>query len=285
MFIYDSSSDAELIEVGVPPRAADYVRRIWQRRDFIWSVPLAQLKAQTESTVLGVAWHLLNPLLTAALYYIVFGVLFGGRGLVEDYPAFLVVGIFTFLYTNRTIQAGASAMITNMGLITQINFPRLSLPLAATVAEAVSHSFALLTLFAMVPFLGGQISISWFAVIPAVLVQTIFNFGLASIVARATFKYRDVRNLLPHVLRAWLYLSGLFFSVELVEEAAGADSILVDLFELNPGYIFMSLMRSALIDGSWSTASIWLTALGWAIGVAFCGFYFFRSHEVEYGHG
>lgn len=274
-----------LIDIGVPPPAREYLRRIWARRDFIWAVPLGQLRAQTQSTLLGAGWHLLNPLLTAALYYFIFGVLFDGRGRVENYPAFLVVGMFTFLYTNRTVQAGATSVTTNMGLITQINFPRLALPMAATVAETVSHCIALLALLAMVPFLGSGISLSWLLVIPVVGLQLLFNLGLAMITARLAFQYRDVQNLLPHLLRFWMYLSGLFFTVEFVIDATGGRNGLVWLFEVNPGYLFMTLMRDALLQEHQAATWMWAAAAAWTTAVVVGGFAFFRGREVEYGRG
>lgn len=279
------SDTGALLDIGVVPPAREYLRRLWSRRDFVWAVPLGQLRAQTESTVLGASWHLLNPLLTAALYYLIFGVLFGGRGLVENYPAFLVVGIFTFLYTTRVVQAGAGSVTTNMGLITQINFPRLALPVAATVAETVSHCVALVALLAVVPILGGGISFSWLLLLPIVVLQALFNLGLAMIAARLAFQYRDVQNLLPHLLRFWMYLSGLFFTVDLVIESVGAGSPLVMVFEANPGYIFMTLMRDALLDGQAAASWMWLAAPGWTIVSVVGGFLFFRSREVEYGRG
>lgn len=275
----------ELRDIGVVPPVADYLRRLWGRRDFIWAVPLGQLRAQTQSTVLGAGWHLLNPLLTAGLYYFVFGVLFGGRGRVENYPAFLVVGIFTFVYMNRTIQAGASSVTTNMGLITQINFPRLALPMAATVAETVSHCLALVALLAMVPILGGGIGFSWLLLVPIVALQAMFNLGLAMITARIVFQYRDIQNLLPHLLRFWMYLSGLFFTIDFVVDAAGEGNPLVRVFEANPGYIFMTLMRGALLRQHGTEPWMWVAAVAWSVAVLIGGFWFFRGREVEYGRG
>lgn len=280
-----SAGADDLMEIGVVPPTREYLRRLWARRDFIWAVPLGQLRAQTQSTVLGAAWHLLNPLFTAALYYLIFGVLFGGRGRVENYPAFLVVGIFTFLYTNRTIQAGASSVTSNMGLITQITFPRLALPTAATVAETVSHCVALVALFAMVPVLGGGVSASWLLVVPIVALQAIFNLGLAMVVARLSFQFRDIQNLLPHLLRFWMYMSGLFFTIEFVINATARDHPLVRLFQANPGYIFMTLMCDALLQRHEAPAWMWPVAATWATVLLLGGFAFFRGREVEYGRG
>lgn len=274
-----------MIDIGVPPPIREYLRRLWRRRDFVWAVPFGQLRAQTHSTILGAGWHLLNPLLSAALYYFVFGVLFNAGGRVENYPAFLVIGIFTFLFTNRTMQAGARSVTANVGLITQINFPRLALPLAATITETLSHGFAVVALLAMVPILGGPVTVSWVLILPIVALQALFNLGLAMVVARLVFQYRDVQNMLPHVLQFWMYLSGLFFSVDFVIAATSPESLVVRIFQANPGYIFMTLMRDSLLQGHESAPWMWVAAVAWTVSVVVFGFQFFRSREVEYGRG
>lgn len=271
--------------IGITPPVRHYLRRFWARRDFILAVPIGQLRAQTQNTAIGAGWHLLNPLFTAAIYYFVFGVLFGGAGRVENYPAFLVVGIFTFLYTNRTLMAGAKSVTSNLGLVSQINFPRLALPTAATVAETISHAVAVLALLVMVPILGAPPAWSWLLVVPALLLQATFNLGAAMIVARLAFQYRDMDNLLPHLLRFWMYTSGLFFTVDFVSDAIGVDSPFVTLFRANPAYIHMSLMRDALLGRSDASPEMWLGGVIWSVVTVVAGFWFFRAREVEYGHG
>jgi teichoic acid transport system permease protein len=281
----ETGDPPDLIDIGVVPPVRDYMRRLWERRDFVWAVPIGQLRAQTQSTALGAGWHLLNPLLTAALYYLVFGVIFGGRGRIENYPAFLVVGIFTFLYTSRCVTAGAKSITSNGGLLTTINFPRLALPSAATVAETVSHAFALGALALMVPILSNPPRVTWALVVPALLLQAIFNLGAAMIVARLSFQFRDIETLLPHLLRFWMYLSGLFFTIDLVVDAVGAGSPLVGIFQANPAYLHMALMRGALLDGHEVYAWMWFAAVAWTLVIVVGGFVFFRAHEVEYGRG
>jgi teichoic acid transport system permease protein len=274
-----------LLQVGVTPSVGHYLRRLWRRRYFIWAFPLGQLKAQTQSTLLGVFWHLLSPALTAAVYYLVFGVLFGADRNVENYPAFLIVGIFTYIYTHRSLAAGAKAIRSNIGLVTQINFPRLALPLATIVAETLTHLFAVIALFAVLfPVLGVPPSLAWFNVLPALILQAGFNLGAALVLARLAFQYRDLENLLPHLLRFWMYGSGVFYSLELVREASRGSVWVTAIFEANPLYIYITLMRAAVL-GSGAGMWLWLAALAWTVASVVIGFLFFRAREVAYGQG
>jgi teichoic acid transport system permease protein len=274
-----------LVEISGREAVSPYLRRLWSRRDFIMHVPLGQLRAQTQSTVLGSLWHLLNPIFNAALYYVVFGVLFAARGTVDNYASFLLVGIFTFTYLTRSIQAGGRSVTSNLSLLSQINFPRAALPLSATIAETISHAFAIAAMLAILLTLGENPALSWLLIIPITSLQVIFSFGLTMGFARVVFQYRDVEKLLPHVLRFWLYLSGIFFTIDHVEDYLGPSHPLTTLFKFNPAYVYISLARGALLDAYTTSPANWVAAVGWAIAAVVLGFVYFRARERSYGHG
>jgi teichoic acid transport system permease protein len=272
-----------LFNVGRPLPVTTYLRTLWQRRDFVIQVPLGRLEAQTSSTLLGSLWHLINPLLSAVIYYFVFGILFGGREDIPNYGAFLVTGLVAYIYTQRTAVVGARSITGSRALLSQLNFPRTALPLSATIAEAISHVWAVAATLAVVVVTGEPLTLQWLWLVPAVALQTLFNLGFAMIVARLTFHFKDVENLLPHLLRLWMYISGLFFTIDFVAATLGGDSIVVALFPWNPAYAFMSLTRGALLADHAITTEHWLVAVVWSVGLLIVGFTYFRAREIEYG--
>lgn len=284
MTVSDARANQRLIEVGQKSGVRRYLRRLWVRRDFIAHVPLGQFRAQTQGTALGSVWHLLNPVLNAALYYVVFGVLFAARGTVENYAAFLLVGIFTFTLISRTVSSGGRSINGNLHLISQINFPRASLPISSTIAELLAHSFAVVAMLAILPLVGAAPSWQWALIVPATVLQAVFCLGIALIFGRLVFQFSDVEKLIPHVMRFWLYASGIFFSIDFVERAVGEGSWLIMLFSYNPAYVYISLMRGLLLDGGASTER-WFAAAAWALIALIGGFIFFYLREDRYGHG
>ncbi len=274
--------DDGLFHVGAPLPIHSYLRSLWQRRDFLLLVPLGRLRAQTHSTVLGGLWHLLNPLLSAGVYYVVFGIIFEGRQSIPNYAGFLVVGLFSFLYTQRTLTTGAGSVTNNRSLIAQVNFPRAALPISATLAELVSHSWAVVALALIVVPTGESPSATWLLLVPVLLVQSMFNLGLAMVVARLAFHFRDIQHFLPYVLRMWMYLSGIFFTVDFVENRLGSDHVLVTLFEWNPAYVYASLTRQAMLDAHPIDPSMWAVGALWGVVVLVLGFVYFRAREIEY---
>lgn len=287
-----------LKRIGARPSLGEYLRDLWAHRDFLITVPLGELRAQNQNSLLGNFWHLLNPLLLAGVYYLVFGVILAARRDIAYYPAFLIVGIMTFTYVGKVIQAGARTVVANLRLIQSIRFPRASLPLASTLSETIAHGPALLTMMGLViltsqgatdPGTGEALpaiwpSFSWLLLVPATLLMAMFGLGLALVTARATFHFRDVQQLLPYVLRIWMYLSGLFYSVDFVSERLGEGSIAVAIFQANPLWQFFRIYRDILIDGSFE-GWVWASATVWSVASLVIGFLWFRAHEVEYSRG
>lgn len=271
----------------------DYLALMWQRRDFIAAVPLGELRAQNQNTALGNVWHLLNPLLLAGVYYLVFGVLFDTRGGdYDNYAGYLIVGVFSFTYLNKATISGARTVTSNRNLIQTIAFPRAALPLSAVIVELLSQGYALMAMLPLVWMTGTPPRWSWLLLPLAVAIQTIFNMGAAFFVARAAFHFADVQQVLPYIFRLWMYVSGLVFPLELIlrrTEPLGLHWV-ATVFQWNPAYLFISLWRTCVVGDVGppvGAAPLWYwgAALLWAVVILVTGFLWFRAHESEYAGG
>lgn len=270
--------DDGLHRLGVRPPLPAYLRALWSRRDFVVALPVSQLRGRNANTVLGGFWHLLNPLVLAATYFLVFGVFFNARDDVDNYVGFLVVGLFVFHYTQKCLTGGATTIVANGGIIRNVNLPRAVFPLGSVLAETLAHLPAIGLLLALALATGEAPTLAWLLLAPLMIVQAAFNLGLSLWIGRLTFHFRDVQNLLPFVTRLWLYLSGVFFTAERVP-----DGFLRSLFELNPVHVLIELHRQVLLGGTPPSAALSLTALVWAMVSLVSGLVFFWSREDTYG--
>jgi teichoic acid transport system permease protein len=267
----------ELQLLGVRPAPRDYLSALWARRDFIVTLPVSQLRSRNANTVLGNLWHLMNPLILLATYYLIFGVFFNARDDVDNYIGFLVIGLFVFLYSQKCLTGGASTIVANEGIIRNVNLPRAAFPIGSVIAETIAHVPAMGLLLALLVITGESPNTGWLLLIPLSAMQALFNLGLSFWVSRLTFHFRDVQNLLPLVSRLLLYVSGIFFTASRVPEG-----LMRQLFELNPLYTFISLHRQVLLDGA-ASMSTWLAAAAWALGSVLTGLTFFWFSESSYG--
>ncbi|MER7715468.1 ABC transporter permease [Streptomyces flaveolus] len=273
---------------GARPSLAEYVRQLWGRRHFILAFSQAKLTAQYSQAKLGQLWQVATPLLNALVYFLIFGlILDAGRGMPKDvYIPFLVTGVFVFTFTQSSAMAGVRAISGNLGLVRALHFPRASLPVSFALQQLQQLLASMIVMFAVVIGFGSYPSLSWLLVVPALVLQFLFNMGLALIVARMGAKTPDLAQLMPFIMRTWMYASGVMFSIPIMLK--DKPGWLADVLQWNPAAVYMDLIRFALIDGYGSEnlpPHVWAVALGWAVLLAVGGFVYFWKAEERYGRG
>jgi teichoic acid transport system permease protein len=231
---------------GARPPLLRYLVTLWQRRHFIVGYATARNVSMYTEAKLGQLWQVLTPLLNAGVYYLIFGLLFQASRGVQHYPAFLLAGVFVFAFTERSIVTGSNVMRANLQLIRALYFPRASLPLAYVIVELQQMMVGMVVLLPVMLVSGEPLSLYWFLLIPAVLLQTAFNLGAALIVARLGGSLADVSELIPFILRISRYFCGVMYMVTTLAPVRDHPWV-IKLLSLNPPAVFISLARVALM--------------------------------------
>ena len=306
------------------PSALAYLRQLWRRRHFIMAFATARNIAMYTEAKLGQLWQILTPLLNAGVYLLIFGVILGLTKGIPDYPAFLVTGVFVFNFTQRAFISTSTVVTDSLPLIRALQFPRASLPLAYVMIELQQMLITMAVLAIILLGLGEPITWFWLLAIPALLLQTIFNVGVGLFVARLGSQVNDFSQLLPFLLRTWMYLSGVLFSISTLANARALSHTLVAVLQINPAALYITLIRLAMIKSQrlsqpgyqhfnlakcelWkhlpasahgqvlyysaycrpvvNPAHYWPYAIGWAVLALVAGFFFFWRAETRYGRG
>ncbi|GAA0986985.1 ABC transporter permease [Streptomyces rhizosphaericus] len=268
----------------------EYSRQLWGRRHFILAFSQAKLTAQYSQAKLGQLWQVATPLLNAAVYFFIFGMLLkSNRGLPNDvYIPFLVTGVFVFTFSQSSAMAGVRAISGNLGLVRALHFPRASLPISFALQQLQQLLFSMIVLAVVLVGFGHFPALAWLLIVPTLALQFVFNTGLSLIVARLGAKTPDLAQLLPFILRTWMYASGVMFPLARTLEHAGASGWISDAMLANPAAVYMDLMRYALINDYPSSnlpPHVWALALGWAVLFGVGGFVYFWKAEEQYGRG
>ncbi|MFF8092377.1 ABC transporter permease [Streptomyces sp. NPDC016675] len=274
---------------GARPSLPQYVRQLWARRHFITAFATAKLTAQYSQAKLGQLWQVMTPLLNAAVYYFIFGVLMDTRQGVEDFVPFLVTGVFVWTFTQSSIMAGTKAVSGNLGLVRALHFPRAALPVSFCLQQLQQLLFSMAALVVILLAFGVPPAASWVLAVPALVLQFVFNAGVALVMARVGSKIPDMAQLMPFLLRTWMYGSGVMFSIHhMTGPDSGLPSWVGPLLQVNPAVVYIDLMRFALIDsfgGGMLPDHVWALALGWALVAGIGGFIYFWKAEETYGRG
>src|SRR5690625_2193305 len=131
------AADHGLHRSGVRPKLWRYIKELWIQRHFVWVLASSDAYARHRDNYLGQLWAVLNPLLLAGAYYIIFGMLLGVDRGTENYVGFLITGLFLFLYSGGNITKASRSISTNLNLVRSLKFPRAVLPIAATLSEFI----------------------------------------------------------------------------------------------------------------------------------------------------
>ena len=269
--------------IGLRPPIPDYLRQMWARRYFVIELSRAREQSSNAESRLGQFWQVLNPLLNIAVYFLIFGVLFKANRSVPDYISFLVIGVFVFTYTQQTVLGGARSISSNLGLVRALHFPRALMPLSVVIEELFTLATAMTICVVIVLLNGEGITFAWLLLPVTLALQTMFNFGLALTLARMTERVRDVAQLLPFLLRTWLYLSGVVFPIQTF--AAEHKGVVGFLLTFNPGAVYIELARDALLTSYTTPRITWVYAVFWAVVALVGGFVYFWKAEEKYGRG
>jgi teichoic acid transport system permease protein len=241
-----------LVPASARPSAPKYLRSLWQRRQFITGFATASNVAMYSESRLGQLWQVLTPLLNAAVYFLIFGVLLGVNRGVPGYIPFLVTGIFVFNFTQRSCMTSSVVMRQNLPLIRALPFPRGCLPLGYVIIELQQLVLSFTVLFVIILAYGEPFTWYWFLILPILALQTLFNVGCAFILARWGAGFDDVSQLLPFIIRTWMYASGVIFSISTTLALIPGKTLynhphLAYLLQINPAAIYITLIRNALL--------------------------------------
>lgn len=184
---------------------------VWSRRRLIGYMVRADTKKQGRDTVLGNVWWVLDPLITMLIYVLVMTVIF--QRATPDFPLFLLSAMVPFKWFTSTLADSTRAVIGKEGLIKQILFPKIILPVTDAITQSVSFVFGLLVLGILLVIAYRDhltIYVVWVPVIAAV--QFVFTLGFTFILAAITVFYRDVGIVIGHFLRLLFWISPILWS-------------------------------------------------------------------------
>jgi len=257
--------------------AALQLRALWEYRELLYFLVWRDVKVRYKQTALGVAWIVLQPVISTVVFTLLFGVLLNVPSGGVPYPVFALAGLVPWTYFAGSLTRSSTSLVGSSHLITKVYFPRLIIPLSGVLSGLVDFGVTFLVL--MVLMVAYRVTPTWGVVLlPAFLLlamATALGFGLW--LAALNVRYRDVNYLVPFLVQIWMYLTPVVYGVTLIPEPYRW------LLALNPMTAVVEGFRRALLGGAApaSQTATWVLALSLAIValVLVSGLFYFRSTE------
>jgi homopolymeric O-antigen transport system permease protein len=219
---------------------------IWTRQRLVRYLVQADVRRRGADTLLGNIWWVLDPLLQMVVYVVFLTIVV--RRPIPEYPLFIFAAILPWKWFSASITDATSSIVRQGELIKQIQFPKIVLPVAATTAGIVSFGFGVIALFLLMFFYQDRISIYLLFIPVIAAVQFVFTLACSVLVAAGNVFFRDLGNVVGHVLRLWWFLSPGLYSLAALDELRifQANPWLLTLVNLNPFAILFTAYRTVI---------------------------------------
>ncbi|WP_051939919.1 ABC transporter permease [Phaeacidiphilus oryzae] len=261
------------------PHLPTYLRQLWQRRQFVLEMARSTLRAQNYATFFGQLWLVISPLLLGFVYFMLGDVLGNAAKHQQYYFVTLLSGLFLFNFFSGCLTQGAGSVIGSSRLIMNSHFPRLLLPITQFVIAFMRFLPSLLV-FVVVHWLQHvpwSVNAVW--ALPAFLCVALFGAGLGFLFATVQVYFRDFSNFLPYLMRIWLFLSPVMYSLEQGLHKGRTEALIIGANPISP---MLGVWGDALVRNKPANLH-WLLAGGcWALGAFVVGTFAFMWKEREF---
>ena len=189
---------------------------LWRYRELLYFLTWRDVKIRYKQTAIGIAWAVLQPVVTTAIFTVLFSSFARFDTGRVPYPLFALSGLLIWLFFHTAVTMASGSLTTSSNLVTKVYFPRMIMPLAATLAALLDLAIGLLILTAMM---------FWYGVVPGAGLMLAPVFVAAAFVLAASLgicfaalnvRFRDVRFALPFLLQVWMIASPVFYPSSIV---------------------------------------------------------------------
>ena len=256
--------------------AALQLRALWEYRELLGFLVWRDVKVRYKQTALGVAWIILQPLVSMVIFTVLFGYLLQAPSDGAPYAVFAYAGLLPWNYFAGSLTRSSQSLVGSANLITKVYFPRLVIPISGVLGGLVDFGVASLVLAGLMALyrIPPTANIVWLPAFLLLALATALGFGLW--LAALNVRYRDVNYLVPFLVQIWMYLTPVIYSVTLIPERFRW------LLALNPMTGVVGGFRWALLGGVMETEPpglLFAVSVVITLVVLVSGAIFFRSTE------
>ena len=194
------------------------LKDLWAYRELLYFLTWRDVKVRYKQTELGIAWAIIQPLLTMLIFTLFFGRLAKIPSDNVPYPVFAYAGLLGWTFFSNAITNSGNSLVGSANLITKVYFPRMIIPGAAVGAGLVDFVIALIILVLLMIYFGLAVTWSILMFPVVVLLTTLLALAVGMWLSALNVKYRDIRFALPFLVQLWLFVSPVIYPTSLVPE-------------------------------------------------------------------
>ena len=248
-----SSIDTIIIRPRANRGLSELISEVWLFRELLWVLALRNVSVRYSQTTLGIAWVVLQPVLTTLIFTLVFGFWARVPSPNTPYPILVFSGLLLWQYFNRSVTESAGGFQSYSHVISKVYFPRILVLLVVPLAATIDFAVALIVLFGMMIWYGVFPDPIAILAVPVLLVLTgLLAFSISLVLASIGVRRRDIMLALPFVLQLGMYVTPIIYPLTFVPKH------LQWVFDLNPMATLIEGLRWALLGASAPQSFSWI---------------------------
>lgn len=253
-----------------------HLGELWRYRELFYFLTWRDVKIRYKQTAIGVAWAVLQPLITMVIFSVIFGQLASLPSDGIPYPVFSYAALLPWGLFSGALQRAGTSLVSNANLITKVYFPRLVIPFSAVAAGLVDFAISFVVLLGLMLYY--QITLTWtILTIPLfVLLAVLTALAVSLWLSALNVQYRDVQYMIPFLIQAWMYASPVAYSASLVPSGPWRM-----IYGLNPMAGVIQGFRWALLGGNPPDQLMAISAII-VLLLLVSGLYYFRRMEKTF---
>src|SRR5690606_35074130 len=191
---------------------------IWRQRELLYFLTLRDIKIRYKQTLIGIAWAVLQPVLTT----VIFTAIFSGWARFDTndiaYPLFAMTGLTLWLFVQNAVSMASNSFVNNTNLVTKVYFPRLIVPLAATLAALFDLVFSIAVLAILMIYYKAVPNAAILLVPVFVVLAVLLAASVGTLLSALNVRFRDVKFAVPFFLQVWMIASPVFYPASMIPE-------------------------------------------------------------------
>jgi lipopolysaccharide transport system permease protein len=255
---------------------AEAARELWDDRELVYFLTWRDVKVRYKQTALGASWAVLQPLLTALIFSVVFGRLVKVPSDDVPYPLFAFTALLPWTFFSNSVSLASMSLVATPDLVTKVYFPRVAMPIASVLGSLIDLALGFLVLVGMLVYYGVAPGAESVVVVPLIVLAFTVAFGVALWLSALNVEYRDVRYVIPFLLQFWLFATPVVYPSSLLDEPWRT------LFGLNPMTGVVEGFRWALLDTSTAPGPMVVVSAAVAVALLVTGLFYFRRVESRF---
>ncbi|MGA7627261.1 MAG: ABC transporter permease [Methanoregula sp.] len=251
------------------------LHELWAYRELIAAFTLRDVKLRYKQTGLGIAWAVLQPVLTMVIFTIIFGGLAKIPSNGVPYPLFVLAALLPWMLFSDGLTRSTTSMVANSPIMTKVYFPRLIMPLSSIISPLVDFGVSFIILIAMMIYYGYAPTLNIVFLPLFLLLALATSLGVGLWLSALNVKYRDFQYTIPFIIQIGMYASPVVYASSLVPASLRV------WYGLNPMAGVIEGFRWTLL-GSGTPSAMVLVSVGMVIVILVTGILYFRRMEQYY---